>query len=169
MHPTTTTARHRGRVLAATALAGLLLGACGEPGRPEGPSARATASASPPVAASPASSTARPADGAWGAYADRSEACAAVAEDLVALALLPANLSAAPTVERVQSVEDEVAGLLDAAPPRIAADLARVQLLVDSYGEELAEDPDARFDGEALDEALAPVRTWLDENCRAAG
>ena len=167
MHPTTT-ARRRCRALAAAGLAGMLLGGCGDPGPPGVPPASPTASASPSVSPSPSPSvtTTPTTDGAWGAYRDRAEACAAVAEDLVALALLPANLSAAPRVERVQTVEDEVAAVLDAAPPEITADFARVQLLVDSYGEELAEDPDARFDGQALDEALAPVRNWLDENCR---
>uniref|UniRef100_UPI00261A3917 hypothetical protein n=1 Tax=uncultured Kocuria sp. TaxID=259305 RepID=UPI00261A3917 len=107
-----------------------------------------------------------PARGPWGAYPDRREACAAVADDFLALALLPAGLSAGPSVAEVQDVEDEVEAVREAAPPALAADLARVQLLVDSYGEALAEDPSARFDGQALDEALDPVRDWLDEACR---
>ena len=167
MHPSTTARRH-GPVLAAAALAGLLLAGCGDPGPPGGTPATPAATASPRVSTSPTAAEPTAPDGAWGAYPDRAEACAAVTEDLVALALLPANLSAAPTVERVQSVEDEVETVRDSAPPELTAHFARVQLLVDSYGEELAEDPDARFDGRTLDEALAPVRDWLDENCRDA-
>ncbi|MFI7482723.1 hypothetical protein ACH9EU_09935 [Kocuria sp. M1R5S2] len=175
MHPRTTT-RRRGPALAAAAAA-LVLGGCAEPGG--GPTDPATTSSPSPSPSGPSPSdptatpTAAPSTGTpggpWGAYPDRAEACAAVAEDLLVLALLPANLSADPTVERVQAVEDEVASVRATVPPEIAADLARVQLLVDTYGEELQEDPDARFDGEQLDEALVPVRDWLESTCRDPG
>ncbi|WP_424347034.1 hypothetical protein [Kocuria sp. CH-021] len=148
----------------AAVLAVALVGGCGDPGAPGTPSGSPGATAAP--ATSSAGTPAPGPSGPWGAYPDRREACAAVADDLLALALLPAGLSAGPTVADVQDVEDEVEAVRDAAPPALAADLARVQLLVDSYGEALAEDPSARFDGQALDEALAPVRDWLDETCR---
>lgn len=174
MHPRTTRRRRRA---AAAALTGLLLAGCagpGAPGDPAGsPAPSATVASTPGISAtapSAAPSTPRasssPARGPWGAYADRAEACAAVADDLLALALLPASLSGGPRPEQVQAVEDEIAGMLAAAPPELAADLSRVQLLVDSYSEELADDPGARFDGAALNEALAPVRDWLDGTCR---
>lgn len=183
MHPRTTRRRRRAT---AAALTGVLLAGCAGPGAPGDPAGSPAPTATAPsvtgpsatgpsaTAASPtaAPSTPRasipPARGRWGAYADRAEACAAVAEDLLALALLPASLSGAPGAEQVQAVEDEIAGMLAAAPPELTADLSRVQLLVDSYSEELAEDPGARLDGAALDEALAPVRDWLDETCRDA-
>lgn len=148
---------------AAAVLLVALLGGCGGPGTTDPPTGSPTASA---PAASPHRSPTRAPDGPWGAYPDRREACAAVADDLLALALLPAGLSAGPAVTEVQDVEDEVEAVRDAAPPVLAADFARVQLLVDSYGEELEADPSARFDGQALDEALAPVRDWLDGTCR---
>ncbi|MEX5235662.1 hypothetical protein [Kocuria arenosa] len=147
----------------AAALVVALLGGCGGPGTPAPPTGSPTATA---TTASPAGSAAPAADGPWGAYPDRREACAAVADDLLALALLPAGLSAGPTVTEVQEVEDEVEAVRDAAPPVLAADFARVQLLVDSYGEALEADSSARFDGQALDETLAPVRDWLDGTCR---
>lgn len=173
MHPRTTRRRRRA---AAAALTGLLLAGCAGPGAPGDPAGSGAPSAtgasatapSPTAAPSGPRSSTPPARGPWGAYADRAEACAAVAEDLLALALLPASLSGEPGTEQVQAVEDEIAGMLAAAPPELAADLSRVQLLVDSYSEELAEDPGARLDGAALDEALAPVRDWLDETCRGA-
>lgn len=164
--PTTMDARTARRG-AAAALSGLLLTGCAGPGpTPDPPGSPVPSAAAPTAMASPSAPSATAASGPWGAYPGRGEACAAVAEDLVALALLPASLSGGPTTEQVHAVEDQVAGMLAAAPPELAADHARVQLLVDSYGEELAEDPDARFDGEALDEALAPVRDWLDGTCR---
>ncbi|MFF0988563.1 hypothetical protein [Kocuria nitroreducens] len=148
------------------ALAVAVLCGCGGPGAPVLPTGSATASS---TATSPAAPSTPATDGPWGAYPDRREACAAVADDLLALALLPAGLSAGPTVAEVQDVEDEVEAVHDAAPPALAADFARVRMLVDSYGEALEEDPSARFDGQALDEALAPVRGWLDGTCRDAG
>lgn len=152
---------------AAAALTGLLMTGCTGPGPAADPPGSPEPSAAvPSPTASPSAPRTAAASGPWGAYPGRAEVCAAVAEDLLALALLPASLSGGPTTEQVQAVEDEVAGMLEAAPPELAADHARVQLLVDSYGEELAEDSGARFDGEALDEALAPVRDWLDETCR---
>lgn len=170
MHSRTTAGPARTATSAATAavLVTALLGGCGDAGTPDPvlPTASAPVSTSTPV---PSGTPAAATDGQWGAYADRREACAAVADHLLATALLPANLSAGPTVERIQDVEDEVEAMLAAAPPEPARDLARVQLLVDSYGEALAEDPSASFDGQALDEALAPVRDWLDETCRDAG
>ncbi|MFI7495137.1 hypothetical protein ACH9D2_10515 [Kocuria sp. M4R2S49] len=171
MHPRTMTARWRATPgTAAAALVVVLLGGCGSPGTPGPPtgSPPGTAPTATP-ATSPAGTPGPAGHGRWGAYPDRREACAAVADDLLALALLPAGLSAGPSVAEVQDVEDEVEAVLEAAPPALAADLARVQLLVDSYGETLAEDPSARFDGQALDEALAPVREWLDETCRNGG
>ncbi|MFE7630032.1 hypothetical protein [Kocuria sp. NPDC057446] len=165
MHPRTTAGRRAAPGAAAAVLAVALLGGCGDPGGPRPTAGPATAEA--PTAAPATSPAGSPApDGPWGAYPDRREACAAVADDLLVLALLPAGLAAGPTVAEVQDVEDEVEGVRGDAPPALAADYARVQLLVDSYGEALAEDPSARFDGQALDEALGPVRDWLDATCR---
>lgn len=167
MHPRTAAGRRAAPGTAAAVLAVALLGGCGDPGGPRPPAGSATAEAPTAVPATPSAGSPAPApDGPWGAYPDRREACAAVAEDLLALALLPAGLAAGPTVAEVQDVEDEVEVVRRDAPPALAADHARVQLLVDSYGEALAEDPSARFDGQALDEALGPVRDWLDATCR---
>lgn len=163
MHPRTATGRRAAPGTAVAALVVAVLCGCGSPGAPGPPTGSPTAAAPP---ASPAASTAPATDVTWGAYPDRREACAAVADDLLVLALLPAGLSAGPTVAEVQDVEDEVEAVRGAAPPALAADYARVQLLVDSYGEDLAEDPSARFDGQALDEALVPVRDWLERTCR---
>ncbi|GAA1751895.1 hypothetical protein [Kocuria aegyptia] len=150
----------------AAVLALAVLCGCGGPGTPGAPTGSPATASPAATATSSAGSPAPAAGGPWGAYPDRREACAAVADDLLVLALLPAGLSAGPTVPEVQDVEDEVEAMGDTAPPALAADFARVQLLVDSYGEALAEDPSARFDGQALDQALAPVRGWLDGTCR---
>lgn len=179
----TKTERRRPTGSGAAALAvviGLLLGGCAEPGAPEEPdgsaapsasAASATASPSPAASTSegPAATPTPTPHESWGAYATRAEACSAVADELLGLALLPTSLSGNPDPEQLQAVEDRVEQVRAAAPPGLAADLARVQLLIDSYGEALTEDPGAEFDGEALDEALTPVRTWLDETCRETG
>ncbi len=158
------------------------------------------------------------ADGDWGAYENRADACAAVATDVVAVALLPMSLTLGGSEEDVDNSEDKVETMKEAAPPGLTADFARVQLLIDSFGERLAagergggddigsggdggedgsdlDDGDSgtggddggsgsngtggepsgepseeaadepTFDGEALNEALAPVKEWLTENC----
>lgn len=160
---------------------------------------------SPAIPAPTGSSTA---DGEWGAYENRADACAAVAADVVAIALLPMSLTLGGNEEDVDNSEDKVETMKEAAPPGLTADFARVQLLLDSFGESLTEgergggddvgasgnndldgggsgrDDDGgstaggpsggpseeasdepTFDGEALNEALAPVKDWLTENC----
>ncbi|MGG7655383.1 hypothetical protein [Kocuria rosea] len=83
-------------------------------------------------------------------------------------------------VEDVQQVEDEVEAMLEAAPPAVASSYARIQLAVDSYGEDLTVDAsptptpaptrapaaEPRFDDLALQEALEQIRMWLTDTCQ---
>jgi hypothetical protein len=99
-----------------------------------------------------------------------------VTADVVALSLLPSSLPVSRHVEDVQRVEDRVETMVGAAPPPLVAEYARVQLVVDSYGEDLAagQSPTAgpsapterRFDDRALEESLDAIRAWLTQTCQ---
>lgn len=95
---------------------------------------------------------------------------------MVTLSLLPTSLAVSRRARDVQRVEDQVQEMVEASPPELTAYFARVQLLVDSYGEaltvEASSDPGAdegssspHFDDRALEEALEPVREWLGASC----
>ncbi|MGX5358212.1 hypothetical protein [Kocuria sp. KH4] len=77
-------------------------------------------------------------------------------------------------VQDVQRVEDEVAEMVSTVPAELVAEFARIQLLIDSYGEDLATAPEAtadpgaaaaRFDDEGLESSLESVREWLADSC----
>ncbi|GAB3519409.1 hypothetical protein GCM10027402_06110 [Arthrobacter monumenti] len=138
---------------------------------------------------SPASTVPATAEGEWGSYESRSDACAAVAADVVAIALLPVSLGLGGSERDVANSEGKIEDMKEAAPPALTSEFAHVQLVIDSFGERLAagergggrdvgagtsdaEDPttaDARqsprLDDDALDQALTPVKDWLRENC----
>jgi hypothetical protein len=92
--------------------------------------------------------------------------------------MLSSSLPVSRHVEDVQRVEDQVETMVGAAPPRLVAEYARVQLLVDSYGEDLAAEqsptagPSASasaeplFDDQALEESLETIRAWLTQTCQ---
>ena len=142
------------------------------PPSPEGPDASGVPS---PNTTSPS-----PVHGPWGAYGSQEQACAGVAGDVVTLSLLPSSLPVSQRVEDVQQVEDEVEAMLEAAPPAVASSYARIQLAVDSYGEDLTVDAsptptpaptrapaaEPRFDDLALQEALEQIRMWLTDACQ---
>ncbi|GGG72213.1 hypothetical protein GCM10011374_41230 [Kocuria dechangensis] len=166
-------ARFRGW-LAALAAGSAVLAGCGEPVPPE--PVDPSASTRPPSASSGPGSPVPPAHGPWGAHGTRDEACAAVAADVLTLSLLPSSLPVSRHVEDVQRVEDQVETMVDAAPPPLVAEYARVQLMVDSYGEDLAAEPsptagpsvsaERRFDDRALEESLDAIRAWLTQTCQ---
>ncbi|ALU38732.1 hypothetical protein AS188_02070 [Kocuria flava] len=153
----------------------LLLAGCADPG--PGGSGR-TGAAPGPSSSAPVPTATAPADGRWGSYGGRAEACAAVADHVLTLSVLPSSLSVTGRVEDVQQVEDQVADLVEAAPEELVADLARIQLTVDSYGEDLAagqsataapDGPRARFDRRALEDSLGSLRRWLADACADDG
>jgi hypothetical protein len=165
------------RWLAALAAGCAVLAGCGEPVPPEpGDPASSTRHPSASSGTVGAGSPSPDAHGPWGSYGTRDEACAAVAADVLALSLLSSSLPVSRQVEDVQRVEDRVETMVDAAPPPLAAEYARVQLLVDSYGEDLAagQPPTAgpsapaepRFDERALEGSLETIRAWLTQTCR---
>ncbi|MEF3120141.1 hypothetical protein [Kocuria flava] len=154
---------------------GLLLAGCADPG-PGG--TEQTGAAPGPSSSAPALTATAPADGRWGSYGGRAEACAAVADHVLTLSVLPSSLSVTDRLEDVQQVEDRVAELVEAAPEELVADLARIQLTVDSYGEDLAAEqsatdapdgPRARFDRRALEDSLGSLRRWLADACAEDG
>ena len=164
-------ARLRGWVVVPAVLCTVLAGCTGPtPPGPEGPGA----SGSP----SPDSTSPAPVHGPWGAYVDQEGACAGVAGDVVTLSLLPSSLPVSRRVSDVQQVENEVEAMLEAAPPAVASPYARIQLAVDSFGEDLAVDAspmatpaptpveEPRFDDLAVQEALEQIRMWLSDTCQ---
>ncbi len=168
-------ARLRERVVVPVVLCTILAGCTGPmPPGPEEPGASASSS--------PDTTSSAPVHGPWGAYGNQGQACAGVAGDVVALSLLPASLPVSQGVEDVQQVEDEVEAMLEAAPPAVASSYARIQLAVDSYGEDLAVDVSStatpaptstpaaavepEFDDLALQEALEQLRMWLTDTCQ---
>lgn len=92
---------------------------------------------------------------------------------MITLSLLPTSLTLTQRMQDVQRLEDEVEAMAEAAPPEVKPPLFHVQLLVDSYGEDLASRQDdgngtvdgTGFDHQSLDKALESVRTWLGETC----
>jgi hypothetical protein len=165
--------RFRRWVVVAAVLCTVLAG-CTDP-TPPGP-------AGPDASGSPSPDTTSPAPvrGPWGAYGNREQACAGVAGDVVTLSLLTSSLPVSQRVAGVQQVEDEVEAMLEAAPPAVASPYARIQLAVDSYGEDLVVDAaptatpapsrapaaEPRFDDLALQEALEQIRMWLTDTCQ---
>ncbi len=131
---------------------------------------------------SPDTTSSAPVHGPWGAYGNQEQACAGVAGDVVTLSLLPSSLPVSQRVADVQQVEDEVEAMLEAAPPAVASSYARIQLAVDSYGEDLAADAsptatpaptstpaaavELEFDDPALQAALEQLRMWLTDTCQ---
>ncbi|MFE7628872.1 hypothetical protein [Kocuria sp. NPDC057446] len=77
-------------------------------------------------------------------------------------------------VQDVQRVEDQVAEMVATVPPELVAEFSQIQLLIDSYGEELTTAQDIadtptvdadRFNAPALEESLISVRSWLNVSC----
>ncbi|WP_460465590.1 hypothetical protein [Arthrobacter pigmenti] len=89
-----------------------------------------------PSEPSPSPSTTAP--GQWGSYSNRTEACTAVAADVVAIAVLPMSLNLSGDAKQIDNAEDEIEAMRRSAPAELEADFARVQLLIDSYGERVA-------------------------------
>ncbi|WP_344121328.1 hypothetical protein [Kocuria aegyptia] len=73
-------------------------------------------------------------------------------------------------------MENQVRTSLESAPPALASHYARIQLLVDSYGEDLtayqsstagpAPREAPRLDNAALEESLEQIRAWLTDTCQ---
>lgn len=156
--------------MACTALAG-----CANPGggEPAGPGSAPSPSTTVPASGGPTSDPA-PDTGPWGAYSTEAEACAAVAGHVLTLSVLPSSLRVTSRVADVQRVEDEVATMVATAPDDLVAELSRIQLLVDTYGEELAAEQSpttaptaapAQLNTPALEESLEEVRGWLTDSC----
>ncbi len=156
---------------------------------PDSSGAADTATPVEPSPASPAATVPTTADGEWGSYESRADACAAIAADVVAIALLPVSLRLGGSERDVANTEDKIEDMKEGAPPELTSEFAHVQLLIDSFGERLAagergggrdvgsDTSDAgdpartdtrqgpRLDDHALSQALAPIKDWLSENC----
>lgn len=86
----------------------------------------------------PSPSPSATASGQWGSYGNRSDACTAVAADVVAIAVLPMSLNLSGDAGEIDNAEDEIEAMRRSAPAELKADFARVQLLIDSFGEQVA-------------------------------
>jgi hypothetical protein len=117
------------------------------------------------------------ANGKWGTYGSRANACEGVAGNVITLSLLPVSLDLGGTEEDLAGLENEVQEIKEAAPAELKDEFAQVQLLVDSFGDQLSTQPGSSpegksaagegpvFDADALNETLDSVRAWLTENC----
>lgn len=83
------------------------------------------------------------ASGEWGAYGDRDDACAAVAGDVLTLALAPKNLALADPGSGVDDIDDTIRTAAAAAPPAIAPNYAQLSAIVQAFGRELTAWDDA--------------------------
>ncbi|MUN64793.1 hypothetical protein GMA12_16880 [Kocuria sediminis] len=97
-----------------------------------------------------------------------------MAGHVLTLSVLPSSLRVTSRVADVQRVEDEVATMVATAPDDLVAELSRIQLLVDTYGEELAAEQSpttaptaapAQLNTPALEESLEEIRGWLTDSC----
>ncbi|HET7415992.1 MAG TPA: hypothetical protein VFI97_09895 [Arthrobacter sp.] len=155
--------RRRWAVACILAAAVVLTGCTDEPSSPatEGPQPTPTPDqstddiTSPPAEPPEPSASASPsatASGQWGRYGNRSDACTAVAADVVAIAVLPMSLNLSDDATEIDNAEDEIEVMKRSAPAELTADFARVQLLIDSFGEQVAAGErgggeDARLEG----------------------
>lgn len=135
------------------------------------PPAAASSTASPPTGGE-TTGTSTPGDDGWGIYKSRDEACGGVTSNLLEISLLPTSLALGAGEESVQQMEDRLEELRLSVPPELAADFAWMQLLMDSFGEDLAASGNtagpagtAEFDREAFDTAVDSVKSWLDDTC----
>lgn len=99
-----------------------------------------TESAPPPTdsTSEPSPSGSSTALAQWGSYGNRSDACTAVAGNVVAVSVLPMSLNLSGDDREIDNTEDEIESMRRSAPENLKADFARVQLLVDSFGERVA-------------------------------
>lgn len=102
-----------------------------------------------------------------------------MAGHVLTLSVLPSSLRVTERVQDVQRVEDDVAEMVATVPAELVAEFSRIQLLVDSYGEELTASEAtaaseatiapgttaAGFDAAGLESSLASVREWLTDSC----
>ncbi|MEX5305592.1 hypothetical protein RF644_07490 [Kocuria sp. CPCC 205258] len=96
-----------------------------------------------------------------------------MAGHVLTLSVLPSSLRVTERVQDVQRVEDDVAEMVATVPAELAAEFSRIQLLVDSYGEELTASEAtvapgataAGFAAAGLESSLASVREWLTDSC----
>lgn len=86
----------------------------------------------------PFPSTSATASVRWGSYGNRSDACTAVAANVVAIAVLPMSLNISGDPQEIGNAEDEIEKMRHSAPEELKADFARVQLMIDSFGEQVA-------------------------------
>jgi hypothetical protein len=79
----------------------------------------------------------------WGGYDGRDEACAAVAGDVLTLALVPKNLALADADGGVDDIDDTIREAAKAAPGAIAPNYLQLSAIVEAYGRDLATWSDA--------------------------
>ncbi|RFA10006.1 hypothetical protein B7R54_12925 [Subtercola boreus] len=88
----------------------------------------------PSLTAGPSAST----NAEWGAYGTKDDACAAVAGDVLTLALAPKNLALADPDGGVDDIDDTIRTAAASAPPAIAANYAQLSAIVRTYGQALS-------------------------------
>ncbi|MDF2444117.1 MAG: hypothetical protein JWR01_2320 [Subtercola sp.] len=88
--------------------------------------------------ASPSPSASSDAGAEWGSYDTKDDACAAVAGDVLTLALTPKNLALADPGSGVDDIDDTIRSAGAAAPPAVAPNYAQLSAIVRTFGQTLA-------------------------------
>ncbi|RFA13409.1 hypothetical protein B7R22_12070 [Subtercola boreus] len=94
----------------------------------------------------------------WGSYGTKEDACAAVAGDVLTLALAPKNLALADPGSGVDDIDDTIRSAAAAAPPAIAPNYTQLSAIVRTFGQALAE-WDAAVKAEAPGSSVSATAT----------
>jgi hypothetical protein len=135
-------------------LAALALTACSAP---EAGSAPSSAAASP----APSSATASPSksSGQWGDFATAAEACTTISEQATGSTLLPLSAAQGSAAE-LEQTKAELTRTAERAPDSIKADFTTLsQVAIAGIKDQTV------FSSGKLQDAMAPVQTWLATNC----
>ncbi|PPF88525.1 hypothetical protein C5B96_02450 [Subtercola sp. Z020] len=122
--------RSFGRGAAALAAGALVVGLAGCQGASPAPTGIQSPTASATASSDP--------NAEWGGYGSRDEACAAVAGDVLTLALVPKNLALVDADGGVDDIDDTIREAAVAAPGAIAPNYLQLSALVEAYGRDLA-------------------------------
>ncbi|MDI3241083.1 MULTISPECIES: hypothetical protein [unclassified Arthrobacter] len=138
-----------------TFLAALALTGCSAPDAGSAPSSAAASAAPSSATASPSSSSSP-----WGDFATAGEACAAISEQATGSTLLP--LAAAQgTAAELEQTKTELSSTAKRAPESIKADFTILsQVAIAGITDQTV------FSSGKLQDAMAPVQSWLTANCK---
>ena len=135
-------------------LAALALTACSAPEAGSAPSSAAAVDGAGRAAASPSKSS-----GPWGDFATAAEACTTISEQATGSTLLPLSAAQGSAAE-LEQTKAELTRTAERAPDSIKADFTTLsQLAIAGIKDQTV------FSSGKLQNAMAPVQTWLATNC----